>query len=313
MLDCEGLQLRAALFHAIREFFRNKGFLEVDTPIRLPVVIPEASILPVTADGHYLQTSPEQCMKRLLSNGCSALFQICPCFRKGERGSRHLEEFTMLEWYRNRGNYHDVMTDCRELVMYLFKKLGKDSRFEKRISDARLSGLERKKEWSILSVEDAFSAYCPVSVQQAIEQDLFDELLVEYIEPNLGFDAPCFLVDYPVQYASLARKKAGTEGVAERFELYINGVELANGFSELTDPVEQRRRFAKEIEQMETDSGRCRRVPERFLEDLEKIDEAAGIAFGLDRLLMLLVSADTIDEVVSFSPSDWEEKGWVAH
>ncbi len=119
MLDLPGLHIRAALFRLVRQFFSDRGFLEVDTPVRLPVTIPESNITPLRAEDHFLQTSPELCMKRLLAAGCSKIFQICPCFRKGEHGSRHLEEFTMLEWYRTGADYHQLMSDCDALLFFI--------------------------------------------------------------------------------------------------------------------------------------------------------------------------------------------------
>ena len=127
MLDPQGLRIRAALFSAVRLFFTAQGFLEVDTPLRQPVIIPESNIVPLTADGQYLQTSPELCMKRLLAAGCPRIFQICPCFRKDERGRRHLEEFTMLEWYRRDADYHALMTDCEDLLRSVARQIGGDA------------------------------------------------------------------------------------------------------------------------------------------------------------------------------------------
>ncbi len=124
MLDLPGLQMRATLLRLIRSFFYKRGFLEVDTPLRQPVLIPESTIVPFTAEGQYLQTSPELCMKRLLARGCEKIFQICPCFRKGETGRLHLEEFTMLEWYRSRADYQDLMSDCEDLLRFIAQNMG---------------------------------------------------------------------------------------------------------------------------------------------------------------------------------------------
>ena len=125
MLDIEGLHFRAALLAAIRHFFTGLGFLEVDTPLRQPVLIPESNIVPLTSEGQYLQTSPELCMKRLLAAGCTEIFQICPCFRKGERGRLHLEEFTMLEWYRVGADYRRLMADCEMLLRHIARISGR--------------------------------------------------------------------------------------------------------------------------------------------------------------------------------------------
>lgn len=306
MLTIEGLHLRAALFRSIRSFFYEKGFLEVDTPVRAPVLLPERHISPVASDGWFLQPSPEQFMKRLLARGCPAIFQICPCFRAGERGRRHLTEFTMLEWYRLGGDYHDLMRDCEDLVCCVLDELAADERFRPLLDRSCLRTEFVGAPWQRLSVAQAFARHCPETVQQALATGRFDELLVEYVEPYLGRHGPAFLVDYPAACASLARLKANDESVAERFELYINGMELANGFSELTDAARQRARFAEELAILEHQGGQQRKMPETFLRDLSAIDTAAGIAFGLDRFLMLLLSVPSIDQAVSFGPDELE-------
>jgi elongation factor P--(R)-beta-lysine ligase len=155
-----------------------------------------------------------------------------------------------------------------------------------------------------LTVAQAFSRYCPLPLSQVLAEGRFDEMLVEYLEPNLGFERPLILYDYPAELASLARLKPSSPQVAERFELYIQGMELANGFSELTDPVDQRTRFTAEITSITARSRRHAEMPERFLADLSRIPDAAGIAFGLDRLLMLLLNKSDIGEVMSFAPDD---------
>lgn len=309
MLDIEGLQLRAALFHSIRNFFCQQGFLEVDTPIRQPLVLPESNIEPIPSGSWFLQTSPEQCMKRLLAAGCEKIFQICPCFRAEERGSRHLEEFTMLEWYRLDGTYIDLMEDCRSLIRSILDTLNRQPEFQQILAGSWFGNVDIGREWQKISVSEAFDAWGPISIREALDSDQFDEIISIEIEPRLGVEMPTFLYDYPVECASLALLKDDDASVAERFELYINGIELANGFSELTDSDEQRQRFAEELEmiaQKRSETYQTRNVPEKFLADLDRIDRAAGIAFGLDRFLMLLLSTETIDEVISFSPDDWD-------
>lgn len=310
MLSPQGLQIRAALFRFVRTFFHKQGFLEVDTPIRQPLLIPESNIVPLAAEGQYLQTSPELCMKRLLAAGCDRIFQICPCFRKGEQGRRHLEEFTMLEWYRKDGDYRQLMEDCEALlgdvVAGMAQILPSDH-------PGRTSGLlatvDVAKGFERLSVEQAFAAYSPVSLADALARGQFDELLVEHVEPHLGWQRPLFLYDYPAELASLARIDPERPAVAERFELYIQGMELANGFSELTDPFEQRARFIEEMETIRRNKTHTVAMPERFLADLQQLDHAAGIAFGLDRLLMLLMAKKEIAEVVSFNLLDLLSEG----
>lgn len=307
MLDLQGLHIRAALFRSVREFFSERGFLEVDTPVRQPVIIPECNIVPISADGQYLQTSPELCMKRLLAAGCDRIFQICPCFRKNERGRNHLEEFTMLEWYRTGADYHQLMVDCEELLQYVAEKTTRNIPPESGVP-GELSGLRTTitAEAERLTVADAFTRYSPVPLEQALHEERFDELLVEYVEPHLGQTRPLFLMEYPKELASLARVDRLNSSVAERFELYIRGLELANGFSELTDPDEQRERFNAEIAEIRNLQGRKQEMPERFLEDLAQLESAAGIAFGLDRLLMLIMGRTNIREVVSFYPEEFE-------
>jgi lysyl-tRNA synthetase class 2 len=305
MLSLEGLHLRAAVFRSIRNFFTSRNFLEVDTPVRLPVLIPESNIQPIKAGSWFLQTSPEQCMKRLLARGCEKIFQICPCFRAGEHGKKHLEEFTMLEWYRTEGDYNDLMADCQNLIRYIIDELSGFSRFKSYIDNSCFGSMKIGEDWQKLSVKEAFAAYSSLSLDAALSEKRFDELMVEHIEPNLGKNQPLFLYDYPAQCASLARLKHDDQSVAERFELYIQSMELANGFSELTDPQEQRARFGEELKGSKNNYSATGQMPERFLQDLAKLKQAAGIAFGLDRLLMLIMSASSIQSVVPFSPKAW--------
>ncbi len=305
MLNTEGLHMRAAFFRLIRTFFYQQGFLEVDTPIRQPVYIPESNITPLASEKEYLQTSPELCMKRLLAAGNSKIFQICPCFRKEERGRLHLEEFQMLEWYRTGADYHQLMFDCEALLRFLIYHL-QELQVSNNIADKPIfSGINLDEKWERLTVAAAFSKYSPINLNQALNEGRFDEILVECIEPHLGLTSPVFLYDYPVVLGSLAKKKADNPTVAERFEMYVKGVELANGFSELTDADEQRIRFVHEIATIKANSDRDVAMPERFLKDLEQLETAAGIAMGLDRLLMLAMNQQLITEVVTFSPADF--------
>ena len=305
MLSIAGLHKRAAFFRCIRSFFVNQGFLEVDTPLRQPVYIPERNIIPVASEGQYLQTSPELCMKRLLAHGCGKIFQIAPCFRKGELGRLHLEEFYLLEWYRTGCDYKQLMIDCQDLLRSLNEQLRSFSTSCDDSSTADLfSGIDLSAEWQRLTVADAFAQYSPMPLEEALNAASFDEILTEYVEPHLGTQTPVFLYDYPQQLASLARTSSSDPSVAERFELYMKGVELANGFSELTDMGEQRARFQDEIFSIHEKSNRSAVMPERFLQDLKKLNEAAGIALGLDRLFMLAMNLQNVASAVTFSPQD---------
>ncbi|MFC1523181.1 EF-P lysine aminoacylase EpmA [Thermodesulfobacteriota bacterium] len=298
MLSETGLRNRAALFTAIRRFFQERDYIEVETPIRLPAMIPESNIEPIPAAEHYLQTSPEMCMKRLLSAGTSKIFQICKCFRKGERGQLHLMEFTMLEWYRTGIDYLELMQECEALVQTIAKDLLPCSP----VRDGAEINLQAP--WERMSVAEAFDRYAPVTVDEALAGDRFDEVLVQSVEPNLGREHPVFLYDYPASLGALARLKKNDPNVAERFELYIGGLELANGFSELIEVDEQRQRFEIERQSIIKQGRDPGPMPERFLDDLSRMPAAAGIALGIDRLAMILFDAQTIDEVVTFVPEE---------
>ncbi|MGL1931108.1 MAG: EF-P lysine aminoacylase EpmA [Desulfotalea sp.] len=301
MLNQQNLRVRAAFLAAIRTFFLKEDFLAVDTPIRQPVLIPEATIEPIEANGQYLQSSPEQCMKLLLAQGIDRIYQICPCFRKNEKGRKHLEEFTMLEWYRRQESYIKLMADCQALVRFVCNELWKDDF----LSQGKINSSYLQFDWQKITVAEAFARWSPVPLKIAMKDYLFDEIIVEQIEPNLGLNSPTFLYDYPAEMASLAKLKSGDNSVAERFELYMYGVELANGFSELTDGKEQRERFVLECKLIEDEGNRTAKIPERFLNDLDKIGEATGIALGLDRLLMLLMNKKDINDVVSINVADF--------
>jgi len=297
MISLHGLHLRAVLIQALRTFFIDRGYLEVETPIRIPAPAPEAHIVPLTSEGWFLQTSPELCMKRLLAAGIPKIFQVCKCFRRGERGDRHLPEFTMLEWYAAKSDYRDLMTDCEALLRHLAVAMGKDG-----VLEWQGRRIDLASEWERITVADAFRRYAPCTVEEALAQDRFDEMLVEYVEPHLGVGIPTFLCDYPAVLGALARLSPSDPAVAERFELYVAGLELANGFSELVDPVEQRARFLAEQESIRLQARVPGPMPEVFLIELAEMPQAAGIALGVDRLVMLFAGANSIDQVVGFTP-----------
>jgi len=299
MLDVSLLQRRAAFIQALRHFFITQDFLEVDTPIRIPTLAPETHIEPEVCGSWFLQTSPELCMKRLLTGGSPALFQICKCFRRNERGDRHLPEFTMLEWYRTGCDYRRLMVDCEQLLLFLadFFRLGSTIR----VGDQTVA---LSPPWERLTVAEAFRRHAPQSLDQSLASGTFDEVLCTYIEPQLGISGPIFLYDYPAELGSLALTKKTDPTLAERFELYVGGIEIANGFSELTDPVEQRRRFAREQSTIQARGRQPWPMPEKFLAALAQLNDAAGIALGVDRLAMVLWDAGAIDEVVTFLPEE---------
>jgi lysyl-tRNA synthetase class 2 len=293
------LAARARIIDGIRKFFIKGGYLEVETPLRIPAPLPESHIDAIAADGWFLHTSPELCMKRMLAAGYERLFQICRCWRAGERGSFHLPEFTMLEWYRTGANYLDLMDDCEALIRSVATGLGLAGTVDYRGMHIEIGGA-----WPRISVREAYRRYTGISMEQALEEDRFDEEMVQAIEPMLGLDRPVFLYDYPAEKGALARLKKADPSVAERFELYIGGVEIANAFSELIDADEQRTRFVQEAAYRHSMGKTPYPVPERFLAELPTMPPAAGIALGVDRLVMVLLDAASIDEVVAFTPED---------
>ncbi len=293
------LQLRARIIQALRLFFIERDYLEVETPIRIPAPAPEAHIDAVSTDSWYLQTSPELCMKQLLAAGFRRIFQIVKCFRHKERGSKHLPELTMLEWYRAGGNYLDLMQECEDLICFVASELNANDTINYQ-GQQILFG----KPWIRMPVADAFDIYSDTTMESALATDCFDEVMVSDIEPNLGTREPLFLYDYPASRGALAKLKSDNPLLAERFELYIAGVELCNGFSELNDPTEQRKRFEKEQRLKRSLKKDVYPMPHNFLAALKDMPAACGNALGVDRLVMLFADADKIDDVVAFTPEE---------
>lgn len=290
---------RAAIIQAIRAFFLKEGYLEVETPLLLPAVAPETHIDPIPVGNLFLQTSPEICMKRLVAAGYNKIFQISHCWRTGERGRRHIPEFTMLEWYRTGAEYRSLMEETEAMIRFLANSTMSSTCFTYMNEKIDLSA-----DWDYITVNDAFLRYTAHTMEQALTDNQFDQLMVEKIEPCLGRSKPSFLLDYPACRSALARLKEVDKSVAERFELYIAGIELANGFSELNDPAEQKARFQEEYSSRVASGGIVSPLPEKFLAELANMPQTAGIALGIDRLVMLLTNAETIDQVVAFTPEE---------
>jgi lysyl-tRNA synthetase class 2 len=293
------LQLRARIIQSVRRFFIQRQYLEVDTPIRIPAPAPEAHIDAVATEDWFLQTSPELCMKQLLAAGFPKVFQICKCFRNKERGRQHLPELTMLEWYNAGGAYTDLMDDCQELIGLVAEQTTLSNTLSYQGQTIRLD-----PPWPRLSVDEAFRRYASLGIEEALAKDCFEEVMVNEIEPHLGTTRPLFLYDYPAALGALARLKPKNPLVAERFELYIAGLELCNGFSELTDPLEQRKRFKAEQEIRKSNHKPVYPMPKNFLTALNDMPDACGNALGIDRLVMLFANARTIDDVVAFTPEE---------
>jgi elongation factor P--(R)-beta-lysine ligase len=293
------LETRADVLHATRAFFLSRDYLEVETPNRIPSPLPESHIDALPAGKWWLHPSPELCMKRMLAAGYERIFQISKCYRGHERGSLHLPEFTLLEWYHAGYDYVRLMEECEDLFLYVSGALGTGSLIHYRDREIELS-----KTWERLAVQEAFERYGSISLEVALAEDRFEEALALDIEPHLGRPKPTFLYDYPLAFGSLARTKKIKPAVAERFEIYIGGLEVANGFSELTDAGEQRARFERENKTRIKRGQSPYPMPEKFLEALSHIPESAGIAMGVDRMVMLFANATSIDDVVSFTPEE---------
>lgn len=290
------LEFRARTIDAITGFFRGRGFLEVETPLRVPAPAPEAHIDAIPSGSWYLAPSPELHMKRLLAAGYQRIYQVCKSFRAKERGQHHNSEFTMLEWYRADTGYLEAIQETERLVAHVAEQvLGATA---PRTGEHRL---DLAPPWERLTVDEAFQRFAGWRPGPDPDPERFNLDLVERVEPMLGGNRPTVLLDYPASLASLARLKPGAPEVAERFEVYAGGLELANGFSELTDAAEQRRRFQAEVRKRQDAGHEVYPLPEAFLAALPSMPPAYGVALGVDRLVMLLTGASSIDQVMAFT------------
>jgi lysyl-tRNA synthetase class 2 len=295
------LRERARALEEIRAFFADEAFLEVQTPIRVVAPGVDAHVDAIRSEKHYLITSPELAHKRLLVGGVPRLFELARVLRADEQGSLHEPEFLLLEWYRAFAGYEAVMADTERLVARVARRIRRRAEL---ISPAGRR-IDARPPFPRISVRDAFRRYAGVKDAAdlaATDEARYFELLVGLVEPRLaGLDRPIFLVDYPLSQAALARPSLTDPSVAERFELYAGGVELSNGYGELTDPAEQARRFRAERAARKRDKRPVYPVDERFLAALrEGMPPSGGNALGVDRLVMLATGATSIAEVVAF-------------
>lgn len=306
------LQAQAKLLATARQYFSERQVTEVITPVLSQFAGTDPALEPMrshyTGPGHarglslYLQTSPEFAMKRLLAAGSGDIYQICQAFRDGEYGSLHNPEFSVLEWYRLGFDHHQLMGEVAQLVKSCLES---DLAVEK-VSYRQL--FERFFHWDPLtaSVEQLQASAEAHLINGALEMNLsqrdewLDLLLTHVIEQHLGQGRLTFVYDYPASQASLARLNAEDPRLASRFELYYQGVELANGFHELANSMEQRQRFQAENVQREENGQQQMPLDENLLAALDSLPECSGVALGLDRLLMLKLGADSLDQVLSF-------------
>lgn len=277
----EVLMARAAMMRDTRAFFHERGFVEVDTPVRLTAPCLEEYIDAIPADGEFLRTSPELHLKRLLCAGYDKIFSVGPCFRRHEFGRLHNPEYTMLEWYRTGTDYMGILDDLQALVNAV--------------------SIRPMPDWTILTVSEAFLTYAGWDPVEDYDGDRFDLDLFDKVEPRLKELGVVVLNDYPAEAAALSRRKQINPKVAERFELYMNGIEIANAYSELTDPVEQRLRFAACAAARGAAGKEVYPLDEDFLSGLDRgMPESGGIAVGMDRLLMVLLGIDSLDDILPF-------------
>ncbi len=297
------LHLRARLLRQIREFFFQRGVLEVETPLLAQSCAPERHIVPFTvpvSPPRYLQASPELAMKRLVAVGYGPLYQITKAFRAGECGRWHNPEFTLLEWYRPGFNHHDLMAEMDELLQVV---LGCASAERLSYRDAFMAELGVDPfAVPLQELHQAAARWMPGA--DLTRDECLHLLLSHAVEPALGRGSPTFLYDFPASQAALARISPENPQVAERFEVYVEGVELANGFHELTDAHEQRRRFFHEGQEMAAQGLPVSPADERFFAALTAgLPPCAGVALGIDRLLAVLAGVDHLQGVLAFP---WE-------
>jgi len=330
------LDARRAAVKAVRAYFQAEGFIEVETPAVQVSPGVERHIQPFATTLHepmggpaaarYLHTSPELAMKKLMAGGMNKIVQLCHVWRDGERTALHHPEFTMLEWYRAGTDYRAVMADCTALLRGVAKAAertlqnGEMLRWQNRTCDPA-------RDPDVLTVQDAFACHAGIDMLATIEdagaeapppaklaaaaraqgiyvsdtdtwEDVFFRVMLERIEPQLGLGAATILCEYPANLAALARRKPDDPRVAERFELYACGVELANAYSELTDAAEQRARFTHDRDLHARLYGQAPPLDEDFLDAMAHLPPCAGAALGFDRLVMLAAGASDITDVL---------------
>ena len=306
-MNLDILRERAKIVSAIRKFFDDQGFVEVESAVRIEAPAPEEHIdCPPVVGGGYLRASPELQMKKLLAAGMDKIYQIGPCFREGEKGSRHNPEFTMLEWYRREANYLDIKRDLEGLLADLVVVCSRSRTEEDK--DLNIRCTPTTSDYNLLRVRDAYREYAGWDPWTEWDQDRFDFDMATKIEPAIKeIGGGVFLMDYPPQAASLAKISSSSScslfpdpcslPFAERWEFYWDGMELANCFTELCDKDEQLKRFvaAKESRKLLKESDYP--IDGEFIDSLPLIGCAAGVALGIDRLVMILTKTEEISAV----------------
>ena len=306
------LRKRHELLRAIRQFFYDRKYIEVETANLMRTSAPDPHIEPLEAfvggkGPYFLHTSPEMGMKKLLPSGQNRVFQICKVYRVEEHEEIHSTEFTMLEWYRE-GTYIQAMNETNELVSYVAGVLlGEEGRlFQGAFKRYELETLFREKTGinpfglprNALFEEMKKKGFPGINDGDALS-DLFFKLFIQHIEGTTGKDEPCFIIDWPALISTMAKEKDDNPAKVERFELYMSGMEIANGYTELLDPIAQRKRFSKDNEERRRLNKNTFDTDEEFLEALSMLSGSyAGVSVGVDRLLMALSNKNHIDDVI---------------
>jgi elongation factor P--(R)-beta-lysine ligase len=325
----EKIRMRHNAMVAVRNYFEKEEFFEIDSPLLIAANCIETYIDPILVKvncgpkgdlTNYLHTSPEIYHKRLLSYGAKKIYQLGHVFRDGELGKMHLPEFALLEWYRAGGTIHDLIVDCEKL----FSAVAKAVIGTTRITLADQKVIDLAKPFERCSMEDLWKQHAQIDLRVALKamrdgnplalvkvaqekgyalrelatfEDVFHHVMLTKIEPAIGQGKPCVVINWPTQMAALARVCKDDPLFAERFEIYCGGIELANAFSELNDPVEQKIRFKRDLAERSLLGKKPLPIDDRFIQDLEYMPDSVGIAVGFDRLLMLISQIAEIDQV----------------
>ncbi len=313
--DIHALKSRAKMYAQIRQFFAERDVFEVETPVLSQAGVTDVHLASVQAQRHvqgkkqthYLQTSPEFAMKRLLASGSGAIYQICKVFRDDEHGRKHNSEFTMLEWYRPQFSLKDLMLEVTDLLnVVLAQRFGEVRPTVLSYKHAFMDRLDLNPLKATLKELKDAAHRVGLNLDLGDDRLAYIDLLFSHmVEPSLGFDTPVFLTDFPPEMASLAKTKLDEDDelVAARFELYIEGLELANAYDELIDADVLRSRFQADNEEREKLGLHVMPIDEYLLAALPNMSECAGIALGIDRLLMIVMNQMKLEKVITF-PAD---------
>lgn len=307
----EELVKRAAILAKIRAFFAERQVLEVETPLLSQATVPDPALQSISASvrdprtscdrTYYLQTSPEYAMKRLLAAGSGSIYQLGKAFRQEEWGRLHNPEFTLLEWYRLDFDHHALMNEVDELLQTLLQTPSAE-RYSYGEAFEDILGIN-PHEADEKALEDCAKRQEGIQIDGQLNRDGWLHLLMSHcLEPKLGEVRPVFIYDFPASQASLARIRPGKPPLASRFEVYYRGMELGNGFHELQSAAEQRARFLRDLENRREQGLPAVPLDERLLAALDQgLPDCAGIAIGVDRLVMQALGCQRIEEVLSFS------------